>query len=144
MRIAIIAAALAASAAPLPALAQETREADMSALTQSLADPVLQDQAAGMASLLMSVLLEMPVAPLMQATAEMAGEDPEAIDPDLRLADLAGEDAGRIPGELAQHVPKMMGAMGTMAGAFEKMLPQMREMAETMSKSMPQDLSAKQ
>ena len=42
------------------------------------------------------------------------------------VADLAGADAQNVPDEMAERLPQMMGAMASMVGALDTMLPQLR------------------
>jgi methyl-accepting chemotaxis protein len=123
---------------PLPALADEVDDSGLADVAGDLSDPARQEQIGAMAGAMMEAMLQMPVGPMLRAAAEMAGRDAEDIDPDTRLADVAGEDAADAPREVAERVPQMMGVMAGMAGAMEQMLPQLREMAETMRRSLPE------
>ena len=138
MRLPVLLAALALPAtllaAPAPALARAEDRAppELSGAIAEMADPARQQQVAAMAAAMAGMLLEMPVGPMLQSMARMAGEDPEAIDPATRVADLAGPQAGEMPDEIAARVPEMMGSKAAMAGALEAMLPQLREMARNL------------
>lgn len=121
-------ATAAAVLLPVPALAQDTGETGR--LAEELNDPVRQQQMAAVAEAMANVMLEVPVGPLMRAAATMAGEDPEAVDPDLRVADVVGPEAVEAPREIAQRLPQMMGAMAAMSVALEDMLPRLAEIAE--------------
>jgi hypothetical protein len=138
MRHPILLAAAAIALLPAPALA-EPDEGEISSAARELADPARQEQLAVMAGAVMEAMLEMPAAPLLRAAAEVAGEDPEAVDPDTRLADLAGPEAADAPREVAEKLPQMMGAMAALAVAFEDMLPQMRAIGEDLADDFPTD-----
>jgi hypothetical protein len=130
MRLALTAFAAAAALVADPALAAE---GDAARMAKELADPAQQAEVAALAATMAAVLLEMNVAPLARAAAEIEGGDPDAVDPDLTVRDLAGPEAADAPGELAARVPQMIGAMATLAAAFEQMLPQLRAMGEQMA-----------
>ena len=66
----------------------------------------------------------------------MAGRDPEAVDPNLTVGDLAGLDAAEAPHEVARRLPEMMGAMATMATTLEAMLPELRAMGDRIAEDM--------
>jgi hypothetical protein len=136
----LAAAAAAIALLPVPALAEpEPEEGEISSTARELADPVRQEQLAAMAGAVMEAMLEMPAAPLLRAAAEVAGEDPEAIHPDTRMADLAGPEAADAPREVAEKLPQMMGAMAALAVAFEDMLPHMRAIGEDLADDFPAD-----
>lgn len=138
MRIAATAAALLAISLPSHALAQDAGEGELSPVIESMSDPATQEQTALMAAMLVGALMEMPVGPLAEAAATMAGKDAPAIDPDARVRDLVGPEAGRAPEVIAERLPEMMEAMAGMAGALEQMLPQLRELAERLPQEIPQ------
>ncbi len=138
MRFAATAAALLAVTLPGYALAQDAGEGELSTAIETMSDPAMQEQVGLMAAMLVGALMEMPVGPLAQAASDMAGEDAPAIDPDARVRDLVGPEAGRAPEVIAERLPEMMEAMAGMAGALEQMLPQLRELAERL----PQRIAA--
>lgn len=138
-------AATALAALPLPVLAQdadsdydapEIGAEDMGALTEALSDPAMQEKLAIMMRAMTGMMMDMNVAPIARAAAEMAGEDPEAIDPDTTLRELAGEEAEDMPARMQEELPEMMQRMAGMSGMFEQMLPLLREMAEGMGETM--------
>lgn len=132
MRALIVGAALTAFALPLPATAQDYPDDSRTAeLAERLSDPATQDAMASTVRALSEVLLDMPLAPMMEAAAEMAGEDPADVDPDATLRTLSPE-AERVPDEISEKLPQMMGMMAGMARGMEAMLPALREMAERM------------
>lgn len=128
MRALTLGAALCALAMPLPAAAQESQ---LGELSDKLSDPATQEQLAETVATLSEVLLDLPLAPMMEAVAEATGEDPERVDPDATLRSMAPE-AERVPDEIADRLPQMMGMMAGMAKGMEAMLPALRQMAERM------------
>ncbi len=124
MRIVLPAAAAACMLLPVPALAEDSETGRMA---EELSDPARQEQLAVMAETVADVLLSMPAAPMLRAAATVAGEDPEDIDPDLRVGDLVGPEAADAPREFAHRLPQMMGAMAALAATLEDMVPLMRE-----------------
>ena len=133
MRIVLPIVATALALLPVPALAQESETGRMA---EELSDPAKQEQFAVMAEAMAEVLLAMPAAPLLRAAKTMAGEDPEEIDPDLTVGELAGPEAAEAPRELARRLPQMMGAMTILAAALEDLAPLMRE---RMREALPAD-----
>ena len=134
MRRLIVAIAALAAATPLPVLAQdavddESVEQATARLSEKLSDPETQERLSQSVAVMSEVLLDLPLAPFLRAAAQMAGEDPEAVDPDTTLRQVS-PDAERVPGEIADKLPQMMGAMAGMAGGMGAMMPALREMAE--------------
>lgn len=131
-------------AAPLPAAAQSADEPavdddqPMAEMTEKLADPENQQQMAMMMRAMGEILLDMPVAPMMNAMRDMGGEDMPEVAPDTTLRSVAPE-AGRLPEEIERNVPRAMQAMSKMAGAMEVMMPALRDMAQQMKDRLPRD-----
>jgi hypothetical protein len=130
MRYALTALAAISTFASGPAFAAE---GDAEQIAEKLADPALQAEVAKMAETMTAVMLDMPVGPMARAAAELEGKDPEAVDPDLTVRDLAGPEAADAPREIAVRVPQMMAALATLAVALEEMLPQLRAIGERMA-----------
>lgn len=122
-------AALAAFAST-PALATED---DAGRLAEELNDPATQAQITTMVETMTAVMLDMNVAPMLRAKAEIEGSDPEAVDPNLTVRDLAGPEAEVAPREIAVRLPQMMGALATLAVSLEQMLPQLRAMGDAVA-----------
>jgi hypothetical protein len=131
MRIALSAIAAASALASTPALAAES---DAARLAEELRDPAIQAEIAAMVQTMSAVMLDMNVAPLLRAQAEIEGRDPDAIGPEVTVRDLAGPGAEEAPREIAVRLPQMMGAMAALAGSIEAMLPQLRAMGETLAR----------
>ncbi len=145
----LVLSALAASAvaAPAPLLAQDDAEAeaplaleepgdDFSGMAERFKDPEQQRQMALMLRTISEVLLDMPLAPLMEAMGKVAGENAPEVDPDATLRSMAPE-ADRVPEEIEKNLPRALDAMGSMAEAMEKMMPALKEMAERMKDVAP-------
>lgn len=138
MRIALPALAAACALLPLPALAAEP-EAEAARVAEELSDPVRQQRMVIAAEAMSEAVLAMPVAPLMRAAATIAGEDPDYVDPDLRVGDIAGPEAAAAPREFAYRMPQMMGAMAGLAAAFSQMMPEFRELGSRIEDAVPRD-----
>lgn len=147
MRVAILGAALAASVAvPVPAMARETRsearsETRGSRAMDQLSDPRTQQAMAGAMAAMTEALLDIKIAPFINAMERMGGasgarKSDRHIDRDATLGDMAGPDARRMPREVARKMPQMMGAAAGMAGAVEAMLPQLAAMGAVMAERM--------
>jgi hypothetical protein len=139
MRKLAIAASALIAAAPLPALAQDLEpeegvEESAARISEKLSDPVTQERMSQSLAVMSEVLLDLPLAPFLRSVAEMAGEDPADVDPDLTLRQMS-PDAERVPAEIADKLPRMMGAMAGMAEGFGAMMPALRDMAARMEQA---------
>jgi hypothetical protein len=124
--------ALVALAAPLPALAQVSdAEVATAEVEATLKDPVAQAAIAEGMAAASEALLDIPLAPLAKAVAEASGEDPDYVDPDMTLRSVSPE-AQDAPDRVRESLPRVMGAMGSMAGGMGAMIPALREMADRM------------
>lgn len=130
MRIVVTPLAAACLVLPAAAFAAEP-DGDTRRMAETLHDPVVQAQVAASAEAVTDAVLGMPAAPLMKAMAEIAGEDPDYVDPDLRVGDLVDPDTADKSREFAHRLPQMMGALAGLAAAMEDMLPELRERIET-------------
>jgi len=133
MRIAFPVLVVAGAFAPVPALAAE---GDAARVAGELNDPVRQAQMAAAVEAVTTAVLAMPAALLLRAAETMAGRDPEAVDPNLTVGDLAGAEAAEAPHVLAQRLPELMGAMAAMSAALATMLPELQAMGERMAEDM--------
>ena len=136
MRIVLPVLAIAGALSPVPALAAE---GDAARIAGELNDPVRQEQMAAAAEAATTAVLDMPVGPLMRAAKTIAGEDPEYIDPDLRVGDVVGPEAADAPYELAHRLPRAMAAMAGAAATLEAMLPELRAMGDRIAEDMAKD-----
>ena len=151
-KLTVAIAAAAVFAAPVPALAQiENVDPDdgfaqappaTDALVEKLADPAMQEQMATTVAVLSEVLLDLPLAPLADALAQAGVEGADRIPNDTTLRKLAPE-ADRVPAEIAENLPKMMGAMASMAKGMEAMMPALEDMAARMKDALPEDLGTR-
>ncbi len=125
MRIVLPTLVFASALAPVPLLAAP---ADAARVAEELNDPVRQEQLATAAEAMTTAVLDMPAAPLLRAAKTIAGEDPDYVDPDLRVGDLVDPETADAPYEFAHRLPQMMGALATAAATLELMLPELRAM----------------
>lgn len=124
--------ALVALAAPLPALAQVSdAEVATAEVEATLKDPVAQAAIAEGMAAASEALLDIPLAPLAKAVAEATGDNPDDVDPDMTLRSVS-PDAQDAPDRVRESLPRVMGAMGSMAGGMGAMIPALREMADRM------------
>jgi len=103
---------------PAPAFAQDAPTADAHRIARQLHDPQAQATAQVATEAMAGAVLDTPIAPLLRATKEMAGEDPRDIPPDLRLGDILPPDAANGPHEFARQLPRTMNAMADMSTAI--------------------------
>lgn len=139
MRKLILPAILAPLVLPTPAMAQDAGaapEIPLAEMADRMRDGDHQRDMALMLQAMTEVLLDMPIAPLAQAAADMAGEKAEDIDPDLTLRRIA-PDAGRMSDQVARNVPRAMEAAGTMAEGMATLTPVLRDMAARMRAALP-------
>lgn len=136
---------------PAPLLAQEIEEEaplvldetgrDFSDMAERLQDPGKQREMALMLRTMSEVLLDLPLAPLMEAVGEasedLTGEEAPRVDPDATLRSVAPE-AGRVPEQIERNLPRTLDAMGSMAEAFGKMMPELQDMADRLKNSVPE------
>ena len=126
----LILSALAGACALLSTPALASQESEAGRVAEELSDPVRQAQIAGTAAVASEALLNVPVAPLARAIAQIEGYDPDYVDPDLRVGDLVDPETADAPREFAYRLPEMMGAMAGLAVAVEDMLPSLRALGD--------------
>lgn len=125
-------------ALPAAASAQEAGDdSAMAAMAERMNDPEFQAEMALTMQAMGEILLDMPVGPLLEATAEAAGEEARKIDPDTTLRQMA-PGAARVPEAIAEQTPRMMRAMSGMARGLERMRPALRAMARRMAEALPE------
>ncbi len=137
MRIVLPTLVFASALAPVPLLAAP---ADAARVAEELNDPVRQEQLATAAEAMTTAVLDMPAAPLLRAAKTIAGEDPDYVDPDLRVGDLVDPETADAPYEFAHRLPQMMGALATAAATLELMLPELRAMGDRIAEDMARDI----
>ena len=137
MRRLILAAALLPLAAPAFA-AQPEPELDH--MAKALGDPARQEALARAVGAMAEVVLDMPLAPIMRPIAEAAGDNPRRVDPDATLRKIS-PGAADVPRQIERELPRAMGAMAGMSGAFADLIPQVRETVERLREALPADLN---
>ena len=129
MRIVLTTFAAACALLPASAIAAEP-DSETRRAAEELRDPVRQAQIAATAEAVTEAMLSIPVAPLARAVAEVEGENPDYVDPDLRAGDFVDPDTIGASYEFAHRLPQMMGALAGVAVALEEMLPELRARIE--------------
>ena len=137
MRIVFSALVLAGALAPVPALAAP---GDAARVAEELNDPVRQEQFATAAEAMTTAVLDMPAAPLLRAAKTIAGDDPDYVDPDVRVGDLVDPDMADAPHEFAHRLPQMIGTLAGLAATLELMLPELRAMGDRIAEDMARDI----
>jgi hypothetical protein len=137
----VAAAALMVLSLPAAASAQDAVDAPntqpLTELSEKLADPAFQGQAAIMGEVLVQMMLELPVGPMADAMSKATDGRSPTIDPDAKLRDVA-PDAERLQGQVADKLPLAMEKMSSMASGMEAMLPALMTMADRMRGVMEQ------
>lgn len=135
----LAASAFTIAIAPMPAMARDETVplGKAEEIAAKLNDPMTQFAIAGMLSAMSKALLEMPVAPMVEAVERASGKRVGGLPRDARLADLAGADHDQVREQIVEHVPRAMAAMGAMATAAQAMAPELERMARTMRESLP-------
>ncbi len=129
--------AIAGALSPIPAFAAPGEAARVA---EELNDPVRQEQMAAAAEAATTAVLDMPVGPLMRAAKTIAGEDPEYVDPDLRVGNLVDPETANAPYEFAHRLPQAMAALAGAAAMLEAMLPELRAMGDRIAEDMGRDI----
>ncbi|MCB2049581.1 MAG: hypothetical protein KDE32_15345 [Novosphingobium sp.] len=135
----IAATALVAAITPLQAAAKDepAKRGGAAEVAEKLNDPMTQYAVAGMISAMSKALLEMPVAPMIEAVEQASGRRVGNLPRDARVADLAGTSQDEAREKIVEHVPRAMAALGAMAGAAETMMPELERMARSWRESLP-------
>ena len=126
-----------------PAAAQDvpTDEDAIERLEETLSDPVRQQELAGTARVLGEILLDLPLAPILQPLADVAGEiadeDIEPVDPDATLRRMV-PDASDMPERIEEALPRAMDRLAGASGAFADLLPALRDMADRLREAIPE------
>jgi hypothetical protein len=138
MRIVLPALIVAGVLSPASALAAD---GDAARVAEDLNDPARQEQMVAAAEAVTTAVLDMPAGPLMRAAKTIRGENPDYVDPDLRVGDLVGPEAADAPYQFAHRLPQMMGALATAAATMEAMLPELRAMGDRIAEDMANDIT---
>ncbi|MGX7927700.1 hypothetical protein ACWPMX_14115 [Tsuneonella sp. HG094] len=134
MRALIATAALTALVTPSLTAAQDAEES-AAEIEHTLRNPATQAAVAEGMAAASEALLDVPLAPLARAVKQAAGENPDEVDPDMTLR-RASPESQDVPHKVRESLPRMMGAMGSMAGGMGAMMPALREMAERVRAAM--------
>lgn len=119
---------------------KDDMQADMMALADKMADPRVQDGVADMLGRMTQVMMNMPVGNIAAAVEKaVPGEKVRVNGRRVRagdtVADLAGRDGEKLPGQIDKGVHQAMGMMSGLAAAFAIMLPEFEKMGEELEKS---------
>ena len=135
----VVAAAVLALATPTFAQGQEAAppeaEPVLAEMSEKLADPEFQAQAAAMAQVFLGTMLDLKVGPLAEALDRATDGGGPDIDPDATIRDLAPE-ADELPNQVSERIPQAMNAMSVMTDGMQTMLPALRDMAVRMRDAM--------
>jgi len=133
-----LATALVAALAPSPVLAKDEPAATRAdEIAAKLNDPLTQYAVAGMLSAMAKSILEMPVAPVVEAAEQASGKRVGKLPRDARVGDLAGTDHERVRDQIVTHVPRAMSALGAFAISAQAMAPELERMARQVRESLP-------
>ncbi len=136
MRRIVTLAALSVLAVPMPVMAQDAGADERAAeqLADTLRNPVVQDQMAGVVAAMSEALLDMDLSPMAEAVAKATGEELPEMERGRTLREMS-PDAERLPETIDRELPRAMDRMADMGDAFALMLPALREMAEQMGRA---------
>jgi hypothetical protein len=141
---AVIADAPMNAPAPLPFADTKDKDsdtqADMMELSEKLADPRMQDGVANMVGKMTQTMMDLPIGNFVTAIEKaMPGEKVRVKGKRVRagdtIADLAGRDADRLPGQIDKGVHQAMGMMSGFAAAFASMIPEFEKMGDALEQS---------
>ena len=153
MRPVILALPLALFAAPVAAQADADMRADtaivmpdfdaaapdsetpLESLSQRLSDPRTQNEVAATVAVLSEILLDMPLAPLIEplakATADAADVPRRPVHPDLTLRRMSPR-AGDVTARVARELPRAMDRMADASDGLAALLPVLRDAVRTL------------
>ena len=136
MRRIVTLAALSVLAVPMPVMAQDAGADERAAeqLADTLRNPVVQDQMAGVVAAMSEALLDMDLSPMAEAVAKATGEELPEMERGRTLREMS-PDAERLPETIDRELPRAMDRMADMGDAFALMVPALREMAEQMGRA---------
>jgi hypothetical protein len=130
-------------AAPVAAFAEpkgKDSQADIMELADKMADPRMQDGVSKMLVRMTDTMMDLPIGNFAAAFEKaMPGQKMRVKGKRVRagdtIADLAGRDADRLPGQIDKGVHQAMGMMSGFAAAFATMIPEFEKMGDAMEKS---------
>ena len=121
-------------------------EAALDGLAERLSDPATQDEIAATVSVLSEILLDLPLAPLIEpladATADVADLPRRPVDPDLtlrRMSPRAGEVAQRVARDLPGTMDRMADASDGIAALIPALRDAVRQIEERVEGSLPRE-----
>ncbi|NCP24980.1 MAG: hypothetical protein GW854_12660 [Erythrobacter sp.] len=121
-------------------------EAALDGLAERLSDPATQDEIAATVSVLSEILLDLPLAPLIEpladATADVADLPRRPVDPDLtlrRMSPRAGEVAQRVARDLPRTMDRMADASDGIAALIPALRDAFRQIEERVEGSLPRE-----
>lgn len=127
-----------------PALAQDadvTPVAETEALdrmARSLSDPVRQAQLAATLAVLTEIVLDIPLAPLIEPFAEAVGEPSTRVDPDMTLRRMA-PSSDTYARTIQDNLPQAMNRMAAFSGSLAALVPALRDMADQIETALPRE-----
>lgn len=127
-----------------PDFAYEPSEAETESLDRmavALSDPARQQALAETLAVLSEVLLDLPLAPIIEPLAEAAGEDPGGIDPDTTLRSIA-PGADDVSEEIRENLPQAMDRLAKVSGGLAAMVPALRAMADRIEEALPPEMQS--
>jgi hypothetical protein len=137
---------------PASAVPAETAAAPLSAdalqsVTRQLSDPARQEQLAMTLSTLSQVMLDLPLAPILEplgdVAADMGAERVPEVERDATLRTLAPR-ASEIPEQIERQLPQAMDRLAGMSEGLAALLPALAAMGEQLREALPSRLSAPQ
>jgi hypothetical protein len=119
---------------------KDDMQAEIMALSDKMADPRVQDGVADMLGRMTQMMMKMPVGNFAAAVEKaVPGEKLRVNGRRVRagdtVADLAGRDGEKLPGQIDKGVHQAMGLMSGLTAAFATMLPEFQKMGEELEKS---------
>ncbi len=134
--ISVIALALIASPAAFAnskAAPVSDASAEMIAVADEMSRPENVKKIANMVEGIAGAMMEMPVGQMAAAIEKASpGILKSSIPANATVADLAGEDADKLPREFATKTRDMMSMAGSFARVFAELLPQFERMSKDM------------
>lgn len=143
---------LAATALPLaflaaPALAQDSDPSPieeteaLDRMAESLSDPARQAQLAATLAALTEIVLDIPLAPIVEPLAEAVGQPSSRVDPDLTLRRMAPR-SDSYARTIQDNLPQAMDRMAAFSGGLAALVPALRAMADQLETALPREIAS--
>ena len=143
MRYAIVAMLLATTASPAFASTRHAGDAEMARAVQKLNDPALRHALSGTMGAMMEAMLDLRIDKIQAAMGPLG--DPGAPRSDgpvpRTLRDVVGRDDPHFSEHMAAETDRAVGMMGNAASGMAQMLPELRDLAEKMSRAMEKSMA---